>query len=94
MHFLLKHKMLQLTLKISLYMASACFGPFGPSSGSIRRNLAKVTVFVEIISKNTSLKLLLCCGNMCCVYWVLRGAQHPVHTLQTEAHIATAQQHF
>jgi hypothetical protein len=31
---------------------------------------------------------------MCCVYWVLRGAQHPVHTLQTEAHIATAQQHF
>jgi hypothetical protein len=75
MHSLLKHKMLQLTVKISLYMAVACFGPFGPSSGSIRRNLAKVTafveiiskctVFVEIISKNTSLKLLLCCGNMC-----------------------------
>jgi hypothetical protein len=65
MHSLLKHKILQLTLKISLYMAPTCFGPFGPSSGSIRRNLAKVTVFVEIISKNTSLKLLLCCGNMC-----------------------------
>jgi hypothetical protein len=52
--------MLQLTAKISLYMAPTCFGPFGPSSGSIRRNIAKVTVFVEIISKNTSLKLLLC----------------------------------
>jgi hypothetical protein len=46
-------------------MAPTCFGPFGLSSGSIRRNLAKVTVFVEIISKNTSLKLLLCSGNMC-----------------------------
>src|SRR5215469_3018472 len=67
MHSLLKHKMLQLTLKISLYMVPTCFGPFGPSSGSIRRNLVKVTVFVEIISKNTSLKLLLCSGNMCSV---------------------------
>jgi hypothetical protein len=65
MHSLLKHKILQLTLKISLYMAPTSFGPLGPSSGSIRRNLAKVTIFVEIISKNTLLKLLLCCGNMC-----------------------------
>jgi hypothetical protein len=31
MHSLLKHKMLQLTLKISLYMAATCLGPFGPS---------------------------------------------------------------
>jgi hypothetical protein len=54
-------------------MAPTCFGPFGPPSGSIRQNLAKVTVFVEIISKNTSLKLVLCSGNMCCVYWVLCG---------------------
>jgi hypothetical protein len=46
-------------------MASTCFGPFGPSLGSKRRNLAKVTVFVQIIGKNTSLKLLLCGGNMC-----------------------------
>jgi hypothetical protein len=59
MHSLLKHKMLQLTLKISLHMAPTCFGPFGSSSGSIRRNPAKVTVFVEIISKNTLLKLSL-----------------------------------
>jgi hypothetical protein len=51
MHSLLKHKMLQLTLKISLYVAPTCFGPFGPSSGSIRRNLAKVTVFVESLVK-------------------------------------------
>jgi hypothetical protein len=55
MHYLLKHKVLQLTLQISLYMAPTYFGPFGPSSGSIRRNIAKVTDFVEIISKNTSL---------------------------------------
>jgi hypothetical protein len=46
-------------------MASTRFGSFGPSSWSIGRNLAKVTDFVEIISKNTSLKLLLCSGNMC-----------------------------
>jgi hypothetical protein len=46
-------------------MAPTCFGPLGPSSGSIRRNLAKVTVFIEIISKNTWLKLLLRSGNMC-----------------------------
>jgi hypothetical protein len=82
MHSLLKHKMLQLTLKITLYMAPTCFGPFGPSSGSIRRNLAKVTVFVEIISKNKSLKLLLCSGNICCVYWVLCGVCHTLHSTQ------------
>jgi hypothetical protein len=51
MHASLKHKMLKLTLKISLYMAPTCFGPFGPSSGSIYRNLAKVTVFVELLVK-------------------------------------------
>ena len=33
-------------------MAATCFGPFGPSSGSIRRDLTEVTVFVEIITKN------------------------------------------
>jgi hypothetical protein len=58
MHSLLKHKMIRRTLKISLYMAPTCFGPFGLSSGSIRQNLAKVTVFVEIISKNTLLKIV------------------------------------
>jgi hypothetical protein len=57
MHSLLKHKMPQLTLKISLSMAPTCFGPFGPSSGSIRQNRAEVTVFVEISSQNTPLKL-------------------------------------
>jgi hypothetical protein len=51
MQSLLKHKMLQLTVKISLYMAATCFGPFGPSSGNIRRNLAEVTVFVELLVK-------------------------------------------
>jgi hypothetical protein len=51
MHSLLKHKMLQFTLKISLYMGPTCFGPFGPSSGSIRRNFAKVTDFVELLVK-------------------------------------------
>jgi hypothetical protein len=50
MHSLLKRtcKMLQLALKISYYVAPTCFGPVGPSSGSLRRNLAKFTVFVEI----------------------------------------------
>jgi hypothetical protein len=51
MQSLLKHKVLQLTLKISLYMVPTFFGPFGPSLGSIRRNLAKVTVFVELLVK-------------------------------------------
>jgi hypothetical protein len=50
MHSLLKHKMLQFTLKMSLYMAP-------PTTHS-------------------------------------HAAQHPVHTLQTEAHIATAHQQF
>jgi hypothetical protein len=68
-------------------MAPTCFDPFGPSSESIRQNLTKVTVFVEIISRNTSLKLMLCRATC-------DAAQHPVHTLQTEAHIATAQQQF
>jgi hypothetical protein len=84
-HSLLKHKVLQLTLKISLYMVPTCFGPFGPSSGSIRRKLAKVTVCVEIISKNTSLKLLLCCGNtssVCTAVCVL-GAVRPHSTQYT-----------
>jgi hypothetical protein len=90
MHSLLKHKMLQLTVKISLYMAPTCFGPFGPSSESIRRNLTKVTVFVEIIIKNASLKLccaVAICASVCTAVCVL-GA------VQTEAHIATAQQQF
>jgi hypothetical protein len=55
-------------------MASTCFGPFGPSSESIRWDIAKVTVCVEIIYVTES-----------------HTAQHPVHTLQTEAHVATAQ---
>ena len=40
--FLLKHKMLQFVFKISPYMAATCFGPFGPSSGSIQWNLARM----------------------------------------------------
>jgi hypothetical protein len=82
-------------------MAPTCFGPFGPSSGSIKRNLAKVTAFVEIISENTSLKLccaVAICASVCSVCTggcaACDAAQHPVHTLRTEAHIATAQQLF
>jgi hypothetical protein len=41
MHYLLKHKMLEFVLKY-LFMAPTCFGSFGPSSGSIHWNLAKV----------------------------------------------------
>jgi hypothetical protein len=46
MHYLLKHKTLQFVFKY-LFMAPTCFGPFGPSSGSIRWNLAKVTVSLK-----------------------------------------------
>ena len=49
--FLLKHKMLQFGFKISLYMAPTCFVPFGPSSRSIRWNLAKVTVSLKSLVK-------------------------------------------
>jgi hypothetical protein len=73
MHYVLKHKMLQFVF-IYLYMAPTCFDPSRPSSGSIYRNLTKVTV---------SLK-----------HQLLHAAQHPMHTLQTETFIATAQQHF
>jgi hypothetical protein len=48
------------TNKQTTNIAPTCFGPLGPSSESIRRNLAEVTAFVEIISKTTSLKCLLC----------------------------------
>jgi hypothetical protein len=48
MHYLLKYKMLQFVFK-SLYRAPPCFGPSGPSSGSIRVhwNLTKVTVSLK-----------------------------------------------
>jgi hypothetical protein len=45
-HYLLKHKMLQFVFKY-LFMAPTCFGPFGPSSGSIRWNLTKVIVSLK-----------------------------------------------
>jgi hypothetical protein len=81
MHCLLKHKMLQLTLKISLYMTPTCFGPFGPSSGSIRRNLAEVTVFVEISSENTSLKIVAVQWQyVLCVLGAVRRTAPSTHT--------------
>jgi hypothetical protein len=99
MHSLLKHKMLQLTLKISFYMAPTCFGPFGPSSWSVRWNLAKVTVFVELSVKIH--RQNCCCAVATCAVCTgycaacdSHATQHPVNTLQTEAHIATAQQQF
>jgi hypothetical protein len=46
MHYLLKHKMLQFMFKY-LFMVPTCFGLFGPSSGSIHWNLAKVTVSLK-----------------------------------------------
>jgi hypothetical protein len=65
MHSSLKHKMLQRTLKISLYMGSYKFRSVRTIIREHMPDLAKVPVFVEIISKNTTLKLLLCSGNMC-----------------------------
>jgi hypothetical protein len=46
MHYLLKHKMLQFVFKC-LYMAPTCFGPSGPSSGSIYWNLTEVPVSLK-----------------------------------------------
>jgi hypothetical protein len=42
MHSLLKHKMLQLTLKISLYVASTRLGPFGHHQGTYDGTLLKL----------------------------------------------------
>jgi hypothetical protein len=61
MHCLLKHKMLQFVFKY-LYMAPTCFGPFGPSSGSINWNPTKVTVSLKYQLKHI-VKMLLCSGN-------------------------------
>jgi hypothetical protein len=45
MHYLLKHKILQFVFKCLNvhFSAPKCFGPLGPSSGSIHQNFAKVT---------------------------------------------------
>ena len=48
MHCLLKHKMLKFVLKISLYMAPTCFGPFmDHPQGAYDWSLAKVTVSLK-----------------------------------------------
>ena len=47
MHCLLKHKMLQFVLKISLFWFLHVSVSHGPSSGSIRWSLAKVTVSLK-----------------------------------------------
>jgi hypothetical protein len=79
MHYLLKHKMLQFVFKY-LFMAPTCFGPFGPSSGSIHWNLAKV-----IVSLKYQLKYIVKIVAVQC-----NAAQDTMHTLQTETFIATA----
>jgi hypothetical protein len=61
MHYFLKRKMPQFVFKY-LYMSPTCFGPFGPSSGSIYWNLIKVTVSLKYQLKHI-VKLLLCSGN-------------------------------
>ena len=74
--------MLQFIRKISLYMAPTYFGPSGPSSGSMQRNLDKITVTVEIISYNTLLKLL-CSGNTCFSLWSVQWVLSQLSTHQT-----------
>jgi hypothetical protein len=59
-------------------MAPTCFGPFGPSSGSIRRNFAKVTVFVGLLVKIHRYIVAVLWQYVLqsvqqCVYWVLCG---------------------
>jgi hypothetical protein len=48
MHSTLKHKMLQLTLKISLYMSSYMFRSFRTIIRELMPDLAKVRVSVEL----------------------------------------------
>jgi hypothetical protein len=45
MHYLLKHEILHFVFKcLNVHFSNpTCFGPLGPSSGSIHQNLAKVT---------------------------------------------------
>jgi hypothetical protein len=50
-HPLLKHKMLQLTLKISLYMGSYMFRSVRTIVREHMPDLAKVKVFVELLVK-------------------------------------------
>jgi hypothetical protein len=56
--------MLKFTLKFYT-VAPTCFGLLWPSSGSFSLNLAKVTFFVEVVSKITSSWLMQYCGSMC-----------------------------
>jgi hypothetical protein len=60
MHYLLKHKMLQFVFRY-VYMAPKCFGPSGPSSGSIYWNITEVTVSLKYQLKHI-VKMLLCSG--------------------------------
>jgi hypothetical protein len=85
MHSVLKHKMLELALKMSVYMASTYFRPFGPSSGSLRRNIAKVTVFVEII--NNCCCAVAICASVCSVCTGCCAACDTPHSTQYTQHI-------
>jgi len=44
--------------------APTCFGPSGPSSGSLCQALLNYS-FVELVSKYTSLYVQQCCGKKC-----------------------------
>jgi hypothetical protein len=71
--------------------APTCFGPSGPSSGSLYWALLKLQFFfMELISKNTSLYDLLCCDkvlNYPCTrhYGVRGGAEVWLHSFLTTA---------
>ena len=59
--------------------APTCFGPSGPSSGSLCRALLSYN-FVELVSKNTSLYVQQCCGKKCFKLWcVLCAVQCVTH---------------
>jgi hypothetical protein len=61
-------------------MAPTCFGPFGPSSGNIRRNLAKVTVFVELLVKYIVKIVAVQWQYVLCVLGAVRRTAPSTHT--------------
>jgi hypothetical protein len=82
MHYLLKHKILQFVYKCLNvhFSAPTCFGPLGPSSGSIHQNLfkvTKITVFLKYQLKHLvkivvvwCIKISACgvCSGCCVAY--------------------------
>jgi hypothetical protein len=90
MHSLLKYKMLQLTLKISLYMGSYMFRSVRTIIRELMPDLAKVTVSVELsvkIHRYNCCCAVAICASVCSVYTGCCAACHTKHSTQYTQHI-------